>query len=201
MHAGCDGETSQYVRQNQRSLDALYVSCPFIIVATDVPSNDLGVASNARNVIAAARGLGAPDPTVYEAALATSVTLTGVGAAARVSVGVFVRIAFDIPTTQAATPRIQTTGATTAFGATTINRDVTFQLKRGCQTIEAFLLFASPSSTAVQIWSPRVDVSTPASKTIVVSGLPSSGSGTVTGQWVGVDSQYLESAAGAIFHS
>jgi hypothetical protein len=191
-----------YVRQNAIDMRSLYCTCPFELVLPDVPNNDLGVVGAMRSAVKGARALGVGDPTFYSAALAASVTLTGIGAAIRISCGVYVKIAFDIPTTQAITARLQTTGAVTAFGAVAINRDITFtMLASGCQTVELFAAFAAPDAANFQVWSPRIDATTPAAKTIVVSGLPAVGSGTISGQWVGVNSQFLPGIAGAILHA
>lgn len=195
--APCPGEASDAVLRGRAMLHGIYGDCDFELINTDVPNDDLGVADNLRYLPAVA-AQGATDNTLLSGAIAATTTLTK-GAGINTAIGIYVRIAYQIALTEAVNVQISTTGALTVAGAVACNRDVTVLMQQGCMVAQFFLPFAS-KTVGANIWGPNVAVIAASTPTIVVVG-PTAGSGTITAQYVGAYSQFLEQIAGSVFNN
>lgn len=200
LNQPCANELSAFVRDGSTKMRSFFASCPFEIINADVPGDDLGNVSAFRAAVDGARALGIGDPTTYVNALSSPLVVTGVGAGGRVQLGVYARIAFDIPTTQALILTVATAGAITVVGSVAVNRSITVQFQAGCNTIELFVPFALPESSSTQIWAPRVSAIAPASLSATFTGLPTGG-GSIATQFLSANSPVLGDIAGAILNA
>jgi len=193
--APCEGELSELALKGRAPLRSIYGSCPFMLMESDVPNDDLGVFDNIKYLpfVAAA---GASDDNIYSEAMALPTTLTH-GATASTAIGVWVRIAYPISLVEAVEIAISTTGAVHALNtAVACNRAVTVQMEAGCLVAEFFLPFVSKALEA-SIFGPCVALIAATTPTIVVSG-PTAASGQISGQWVGAYSQNMSKIFAAI---